>query len=86
MKGDRSTLHSFFSEKNTREIEKQILDKILGIGIYDNKIRPSGANGTGEYFHFLFKMATGKNGGRILFLQGSDLSNFQNSDDVGFIC
>ncbi|CAG7818669.1 unnamed protein product [Allacma fusca] len=31
---------------NYRQREKQILDQILG-GTYDNKIRPSGANGTG---------------------------------------
>jgi len=32
---------------NYRQIEKKILDQILG-GTYDNKIRPSGANGTGD--------------------------------------
>lgn len=33
---------------NYRQIEKQILDQILAGTAYDNKIRPSGANGTGE--------------------------------------
>jgi hypothetical protein len=33
---------------NPRQREKQILDHILG-GAYDNKIRPSGANGTGMF-------------------------------------
>ncbi|CAG0883008.1 unnamed protein product, partial [Cyprideis torosa] len=31
---------------NLREQEKKILDTILGKGIYDNRIRPSGENGT----------------------------------------
>ncbi len=35
---------------NFREKEKQILDKILGPGHYDRRIRPAGANGTGELF------------------------------------
>ena len=33
---------------NYREEEKRILDEILGKGVYDNRIRPSGTNGTGE--------------------------------------
>jgi len=33
---------------NFREKEKQVLDQILGPGRYDARIRPSGANGTGE--------------------------------------
>jgi hypothetical protein len=33
---------------NYREEEKKILDEILGKGVYDNRIRPSGSNGTGE--------------------------------------
>ena len=33
---------------NFREKEKQILDKILGPQYYDRRIRPSGANGTGN--------------------------------------
>lgn len=32
---------------NYREKEKEVLDKILGQGIYDARIRPSGVNGTG---------------------------------------
>ena len=32
---------------NYREEEKRILDEILGKGVYDNRIRPSGTNGTG---------------------------------------
>lgn len=33
---------------NYREEEKKILDSILGKDVYDNRIRPSGLNGTGE--------------------------------------
>ena len=33
---------------NYREEEKRILDEILGKGVYDNRIRPSGTNGTGK--------------------------------------
>ena len=33
---------------NYREEEKRILDEILGKGVYDNRIRPSGTNGTGR--------------------------------------
>ena len=33
---------------NYREEEKRILDEILGKGVYDNRIRPSGTNGTGQ--------------------------------------
>ena len=33
---------------NFREKEKEVLDKILGNDTYDARIRPSGANGTGE--------------------------------------
>lgn len=32
---------------NYREEEKRILDSILGRDVYDNRIRPSGLNGTG---------------------------------------
>ena len=32
---------------NYREEEKRILDSILGRDVYDNRIRPSGQNGTG---------------------------------------
>jgi hypothetical protein len=32
---------------NYREEEKKILDSILGREVYDNRIRPSGRNGTG---------------------------------------
>jgi hypothetical protein len=32
---------------NYREEEKKILDSILGRDVYDNRIRPSGANATG---------------------------------------
>jgi hypothetical protein len=32
---------------NYREEEKKILDSILGKDVYDNRIRPSGHNGTG---------------------------------------
>ena len=31
----------------SREEEKRILDEILGKQVYDNRIRPSGTNGTG---------------------------------------
>ena len=33
---------------NYREEEKRILDSILGRDVYDNRIRPSGLNGTGK--------------------------------------
>ena len=33
---------------NYREEEKKILDSILGREVYDNRIRPSGRNGTGK--------------------------------------
>ena len=33
---------------NYREEEKRILDSILGRDVYDNRIRPSGRNGTGK--------------------------------------
>ena len=33
---------------NYREEEKKILDSILGKDVYDNRIRPSGLNGTGK--------------------------------------
>jgi hypothetical protein len=36
------------AKTNIREKEKQILDKLLG-NVYDRRIRPSGANGTGKY-------------------------------------
>ena len=35
---------------NFREMEKQILDNILGPLHYDRRIRPAGANGTGKTF------------------------------------
>ncbi|EFX72608.1 hypothetical protein DAPPUDRAFT_58889, partial [Daphnia pulex] len=35
------------AKTNVREKEKQILDKILQPNLYDRRIRPSGANGTG---------------------------------------
>ena len=35
---------------NYREEEKKILDEILGKGVYDNRIRPSGSNGTGTIY------------------------------------
>jgi len=39
---------------NYREEEKKILDSILGKDVYDNRIRPSGHNGTGMKF-FMWK-------------------------------
>jgi len=36
------------AKTNIREREKQILDKILQPNLYDRRIRPSGANGTGK--------------------------------------
>ena len=49
------------AKTNIREKEKQILDKLLG-NVYDRRIRPSGANGTGRHptqynsnrLHFFF--------------------------------
>ena len=40
---------------NYREEEKRILDEILGKGVYDNRIRPSGTNGTGYIYFLLLK-------------------------------
>ena len=37
---------------NYREEEKKILDSILGKDVYDNRIRPSGLNGTGKTVRF----------------------------------
>ena len=34
---------------NTREVEKKILDDILGSKAYDPRIRPSGHNSTGKF-------------------------------------
>ena len=41
-----------------RQAEKKILDKIIGKGVYDPRIRPSGANATfdgGNFLTILFK-------------------------------
>lgn len=38
---------------NFREKEKEVLDQILGAGMYDARIRPSGVNGTGKMHCFL---------------------------------
>ena len=35
-------------ETNYRQIEKQILDDVLGPKVYDARIRPAGENSTGE--------------------------------------
>ena len=35
-------------EINYREEEKKILDSIMGLDVYDNRIRPSGLNSTGK--------------------------------------
>ena len=43
---------------NHREEEKRILDEILGKSVYDNRIRPSGTNGTGERTEIEKKMMT----------------------------
>ena len=40
---------------NYREEEKRILDEILGKGVYDNRIRPSGTNGTGVVKFCIFR-------------------------------
>lgn len=37
---------------NFREKEKEVLDQILGAGMYDARIRPSGVNGTGKEYCF----------------------------------
>ncbi len=39
---------------NYREEEKKILDSILGKDVYDNRIRPSGLNGTGKCLSYVF--------------------------------
>ena len=40
---------------NVRQLEKQILDKVLGPKVYDRRIRPGGSNTTaGMQFMFLF--------------------------------
>lgn len=38
---------------NFREKEKEVLDQILGQGMYDARIRPSGVNGTGEQIYLV---------------------------------
>ena len=38
---------------NYREEEKKILDSILGRDVYDNRIRPSGRNGTGQFLLYV---------------------------------
>ena len=38
---------------NYREEEKKILDSILGRDVYDNRIRPSGRNGTGQFLLYM---------------------------------
>ena len=43
---------------NYREEEKKILDEILGKGVYDNRIRPSGSNGTGDVAYLLNPLRT----------------------------
>ncbi|XKL59264.1 hypothetical protein PGB90_000280 [Kerria lacca] len=43
---DYHTTMGYQPKVNYREKEKEILDKILGQGIYDARIRPSGVNGT----------------------------------------
>ena len=43
---------------NYREEEKKILDEILGKGQYDNRIRPSGRNGTGLYITIMYNVST----------------------------
>lgn len=35
---------------NFRQIEKKILDSIIGPGRYDSRIRPHGINNTGKIF------------------------------------
>jgi hypothetical protein len=42
------------AKTNVREKEKQILDKILQPNLYDRRIRPSGANGTGMQIYLSF--------------------------------
>jgi len=39
-------------ETNYRRIEKEILDSIIGKGVYDSRIRPSGVNGTEMHQEF----------------------------------
>ena len=36
---------------NARQVEKKILDDILGSEAYDPRIRPSGTNSTGEFLN-----------------------------------
>ena len=42
----------FRATEKDREEEKRILDSILGRDVYDNRIRPSGLNGTGKNCFF----------------------------------
>ena len=44
---------------NYREEEKRILDSILGRDVYDNRIRPSGLNGTGKALHIFWAFVIG---------------------------
>lgn len=34
--------------ETTRQKEKQILDSLMGHGVYDRRIRPAGINSTGK--------------------------------------
>ena len=43
---------------NYREEEKKILDSSLGKDVYDNRIRPSGLNGTGEKIELFIRTTT----------------------------
>lgn len=39
-------------EVNYRQEEKKILDSVLGVDVYDKRIRPSGLNSTGKWIPF----------------------------------
>ncbi len=50
--GTFNSLQKRFRERskeiNYREEEKKILDSVMGLDVYDKRIRPSGLNSTGE--------------------------------------
>ena len=60
-----------------REEEKRILDEILGKSVYDNRIRPSGTNGTGWQL-FLWKKFKQKETFSVKVTSSLVLGNFQS--------
>lgn len=49
-------LFCFSGKANFRQIEKKILDSIIGPGRYDSRIRPHGINNTGKFLGLIFRI------------------------------